>query len=155
MLGTDYGHLEHADRVNQRTDIIYAYKEQNQHCNWAVSQTQSFFKKLRLSFIENVNFSSFTSSHQLYFSLYWFFFACGPHCCLEQNPLTAEKVVAEIPLALSAHSLISFSASFCPQVKFLFLTSAHTAQHSKLLHKSNIVFKQPKFQVKFLLHLSA
>lgn len=74
MLGTDYGHLEHADRVNQRTDIIYAYKEQNQHCNWAVSQTQSFFKKLRLSFIENVNFSSFTSSHQLlFFSLLIFF----------------------------------------------------------------------------------
>lgn len=67
MLGTDYSHLEHVDQVTERTEIIHAYKGQNQSCNWTVSQAQSFFKKLSLSFIENVNFSSFISSHQLLF----------------------------------------------------------------------------------------
>lgn len=44
MLGTDYSHLEHVDQVTERTEIIHAYKGQNQSCNWTVSQTQSFLR---------------------------------------------------------------------------------------------------------------
>lgn len=79
------------------------------------------------------------------FSISDFFFACRPHCCPAQNSLTAEQeVVAEIPLALSANSLISSSASFCPWVKFLFLASTHThTQHSTaqqaFAHKQHFV----------------